>query len=172
METHDRHSVRPGSTARLDALAEAAETLLSELAENYVADKREAKDNGIRVVHVVPRSPACGPLSIGFPETPAIMLRLGRWFATELTACGCDDCRSDPDDPGAELRRLAAAHVEGGLWERVRRGFTGSVLETTLVGAGVRISRQVALSPAEAREARREGFAAAVQWAPWPRRAA
>ena len=64
-----------------------------------------------------------------------------------------------------------SALIEGGLWEQVRRGLTGSWSQTRLIGPDFRAAQQAPLDPAAARAARREGFAAAVQWAPWPRRA-
>ena len=62
------------------------------------------------------------------------------------------------------------ALVEGGLWERVRQGMTGSWSQTRLIGPEINESRETLLDPREARAARRDGFAAPVQWAPWPRR--
>jgi hypothetical protein len=98
-------------------------------------------------------------------------LRLGRWFYEPQPECGCDDCDEDPDELVVGLRLRVSAHIEGGLWERIRRGLTGSWLETRLIGPGLRTSRQAPIDPAGARAARREGFAAPVGWAPWPRRA-
>jgi hypothetical protein len=96
-----------------------------------------------------------------------VVLRLGRWYEDPLTARGSDE---DPDELVVHLRSRALALVEGGLWERVRRGLGGSWRETRLVGPGFSTSREAAITSSEARAARREGFAAAVQWAPWPRR--
>jgi hypothetical protein len=150
-----------GDDAARSDLHDAAETLLDELTAGYVVERREGKEphglETVRTVWIVPRSPAAGPLAISFAEPAGIVLRLGRWFAEQ------------PDAP-EDLRRLVFAHVEGGLWERVRRGLTGSWRETRLIGSGIEIQRQSPLDPAEARSARREGFAAAVSWAPWPRR--
>jgi len=52
----------------------------------------------------------------------------------------------------------------------VRRGVGGSWFESQLIGIGFCERREGQLSTRDAREARRSGFAAAVQWAPWPRR--
>ena len=71
-----------------------------------------------------------------------------------------------------QLRSQASALVEGALWERVRRGVGGSWSEVCLIGRDLNVRRETLLDSAEARSARREGFAAAVQWAPWPRRSA
>jgi hypothetical protein len=143
-------------------LHEAAEELLDELVGGYVVERREGKEpyglETARAVWLVPRSPAAGPLAIVFAEPAAIVLRLGRWFSEQP---------SELED----LRRLVAAHIEGGLWEQVRRGLSGSWRETRLIGAGIEIQRQAPLDASEARSARREGFAAPVSWAPWPRRA-
>ncbi len=159
-------------------LHEAAENVLDELTAHYVVDRREGKEpvrlvpgaEVVRTVRLVPRSPAAGPLSVAFTD-PGILLQLGRWFLEPLPTCGCDDCAEDPAGLVEDLRAHVTAHVEGGLWERVRRGVTGSWLETRLIGPGLRIARQAPIDPVEARAARREGFAAAVQWAPWTRRA-
>ncbi|WP_052359294.1 DUF6226 family protein [Actinoplanes friuliensis] len=172
-------TTRVTDPGRFHVLHEAAETLLDELTERYVVDRREAKEpvgpepgaEVVRTVRLVPRSPAAGPLSIAFTDFPGVVLRLGRWFLEPLPDCGCDDCGEDPALLVTDLRARVAAHVEGGLWERVRRGLTSSWLETRLIGSGLRTSRQAPIEAAEARAARREGFAAPVQWAPWPLRA-
>ena len=160
-------------------LHETAEEILDELTERYVVDRRESKEpigpapgaDVVRTVRIVPRSPAAGPLSIAFTDFPGVVLRLGRWFSEPLPDCGCDGCAEDPAGLVEGLRARVSSHVEGGLWERVRRGVTGSWRETRLIGPGLRITRQAPISPAEARAARREGFAVAVQWGPWTRRA-
>ncbi|MEU7904079.1 DUF6226 family protein [Actinoplanes sp. NPDC049118] len=175
----DRYTIRVTDPGRFYVLHEAAETLLDELTERYVVGRRESKEPAgpepgaelVRTVRLIPRSPAAGPLSIAFTDFPGVVLRLGRWFFEPLPECGCDDCDEDPDELVAGLRLRVAAHVEGGLWERVRRGLTCSWLETRLIGPGLRTSRRAPIESAEARAARREGFAAPVQWAPWPRRA-
>ncbi|MFI7602749.1 DUF6226 family protein [Actinoplanes sp. NPDC049681] len=175
----DHRAVRAGERGRFQVLHDAAERLLDELTERYVVDRREVKEavgpqpdaEIVRTVRLVPRYPGAGPFAITFTDFPGIVLRLGRWFVEAMPDCGCDDCTEDPDELVADLRALSAAHVEGGLWERVRRGMTGSWSETRLIGPGLRASRQIPLDSREARDARREGFAAAVQWAPWPLRA-
>jgi hypothetical protein len=172
-------SSRVSDPGRFLALHQAAEEVLEELTERYVVDRRESKEpvgtapgaGLVRTVRLMPRSPAAGPLSIAFTDFPGVVLRLGRWFAEPLPACGCDDCAEDPAELVEDLRSRVSAHVEGGLWERVRRGVTGSWLETRLIGPGLRTTRQAPIDPGEARTARREGFAAAVQWAPWSKRA-
>lgn len=159
-------------------LHEAAEDILDELTDGYMVDRREGKEptgpapdaEVVRTVWLVPRSPAAGPLAVAFTDFPGIVLRLGRWFVEPLPACGCDDCAADPAVLVENLRLQATAHVEGGLWESVRRGVTGSLLDTRLIGPGLRTVRQTPIDAAQARAARREGFAAAVQWAPWSRR--
>ncbi len=174
----DSFSTRVCDPGRFLVLHEAAEEVLDELTERYVVDRRESKEpvgpapdaEVVRTVRLMPRSPAAGPLSIAFTDFPGIVLRLGRWFCTPMPDCGCDDCAEDPAALVEALRLQALAHVEGGLWERVRRGVSGSWLDTRLIGPGLRATRQAPIDPAEARAARREGFAAAVQWAPWSRR--
>jgi hypothetical protein len=164
---------------RFRVLHSAADELLEDLTDRYVVDRREGTEPlgpepgaaVARTVRLLPRSPAAGPLSIAYTDFPGVVLRLGRWFVQPLPTCGCDDCAEDPAELVAELRAQAAAHIEGGLWERVRRGLTGSWLETRLIGPGLRTGGQLPLDAAGARAARREGFAAAAQWAPWPRRA-
>ena len=47
-----------------------------------------------------------------------------------------------------------------------------SLFESRLIGVGINARREGQLTRADAREARRSGFAAAVQWAPWPPRPA
>jgi Family of unknown function (DUF6226) len=175
----DSFSSRVSDPGRFLVLHEAAEDVLDELTEHYVVDRRESKEpvgpapgaDVVRTVRLMPRTPAAGPLAIAFTDFPGIVLRLGRWFFEALPDCGCDDCAEDPAELVDDLRARVLAHVEGGLWERVRRGVTGSWFETRLIGTELRSARQAPLDPAEARAARREGFAAAVQWAPWPRRA-
>jgi hypothetical protein len=175
----DSFSSRVSDPGRFLVLHEAAEDLLDELTARYVVDRRESKEpvgpapgaEVARTVRLMPRSPAAGPLAIAFTDFPGVVLRLGRWFLEPLPDCGCDDCAEEPADLVDDLRARAAAHVEGGLWERVRRGVSGSWLETRLIAPGLRTTRQTPIDPADARDARREGFAAAVQWAPWTRRA-
>jgi hypothetical protein len=159
-----------GGPARYHDLVEAAESLLDELATRYIADRRETKESLgpephteiARTVWLMPRTPAAGPLAMAFPDSSSgVVLRLGRWFVQTLP--GYDD------DP-AELRKIVTAHIEGGLWERIRRGLSGSILEVRLIGPEITLSRETPVNPADARAARREGFAAPVQWAPWPRR--
>jgi hypothetical protein len=151
---------------------EAAEDLLDELTERYAVDRRETKepfDGGelLRTVRLMPRNPAAGPLAVIFTDAAGVVLRLGRWFAEPVPGEAVKTTEQWVDD----LRTLATAHVEGGLWERVRRGLSGSFAETRLIGPGFESTRQAPVDNAEARSARREGFAAPVQWAPWPRRA-
>jgi uncharacterized protein DUF6226 len=162
-------------TARFAVLHEAAETLLDQLTERYQVRRRETKESVgpeealVRTVRLTPRTPAAGPLAIAFTDFPGLMVRLGRWWAEELPACGCDTCAEDPAELVEVLRTQAIALVEGGLWERVRRGVGGSWFETRLIAVGFCARREGPLTARDAREARRSGFAAAVQWAPWPR---
>jgi hypothetical protein len=161
---------------RFAALHEAAEALLDEFAATYVVERRETKellgpeDPLVRMVRLIPRTPAAGPLAVAFTDRPGLHLRLGRWWGESLPGCACDGCDEDPAALVDLLRAQASALVEGGLWERVRRGVGGSLFETRLIGPGVNERREGQLSAREARDARRGGFAAAVQWAPWPRR--
>ncbi len=156
-------------------LHEAADRLLDELAELHMVERRESKellvaeDALVRVVRLIPRTPAAAPLAIAFTDFPGLVVRLGRWWTEALPACGCDDCAEDPAALVEVLRIQTTALVEGGLWERVRRGIGGSWFETRLIGVGVSARREGPLTAWEARDARRGGFAAAVQWAPWPR---
>lgn len=174
----DSFSSRVSDPGRFRVLQVAAEEILDGLAESYIVDRRESKEpvgptpgtEVVRTVRLMPRSPAAGPLSVAFTDFPGIVLRLGRWFVEPLPDCGCDDCAEDPAALVENLRILVSAHVEGGLWERVQRGVTGSWLDTRLIAPDLRIVRQLPIEAAEARAARREGFAAAVQWAPWSRR--
>ena len=164
---------------RYGALQDAAETLLDEMTRTYVVERREAKESLtagldgplVRTVWLVPHSLAAAPLSMVFTDFPSVILRLGRWYQQSLPSCGCDACDEDPAELITTLRARAAALIEGGLWERVCRGLTGSWSETRLIGPDFRVAQQAPLEAAAARAARREGFAAAVQWAPWPRRA-
>jgi hypothetical protein len=167
---------RVTDAGRYVVLHDEAEALLEELDRLYTVERRETKealaDDGplVRTVWLVPHTPAAAPLAIAFTDFPAVVLRLGRWYQQSLPACGCDACDEDPSALVADLQTQAAALVEGGLWERVRRGLGGSWSETLLIGPDFRASQQAPLTAGEARSARREGFAAAVQWAPWPRR--
>ena len=153
--------------ARSVVLHDAAEALLDELAQAYVVDRRESKEQLgpaealVRVERLMPRTPAAAPLANAFTGAPGIVVRLGRWWVETLpeSACQVD-----------VLRKQVSALVEGGLWERVRRGVGGSWFESRLIGVGVNARREGLLSRRDAREARRSGFAAAVQWAPWPAR--
>lgn len=161
-------------TAHFAVLHDAADTLLDELSERYMVERRETKEllgpdeALVRMVRLLPRTPAAGPLAIAFTDFPGLTVRLGRWWAEVLPACGCDDCGEDPADLIVLLKTQAAALIEGGLWERVRRGVGGSWFETRLIGVGVSARREGPLTPPDARDARRGGFAAPVQWAPWP----
>jgi uncharacterized protein DUF6226 len=167
----DRHAT---DTARFAVLHDAAETLLDELTERYMVERRETKEllgpdeALVRTVRLVPRTPAAGPLAVAFTDFPGLTVRLGRWWAEVLPGCGCSDCDQEPGDLAELLRAQAQALVEGGLWERVRRGVGGSWFETRLIGVGFTGRREGPLTAQDAREARRSGFAAAVQWAPWP----
>ncbi|AEV81409.1 hypothetical protein ACWT_0397 [Actinoplanes sp. SE50] len=157
---------------RFTDLHEAAETLLDELTERYQVERRETKeplglDEALaRTVRLIPRTPSAAPLAIQFTGA-GLHLRFGRWWRESLPICDCDTCADRPGPLTDQLRRHAAALVEGGLWERVRRGLSGSWFEARLIGAGVKADREGPLSAAGAREARRDGFAAAVQWGPW-----
>ncbi|WP_250029149.1 DUF6226 family protein [Paractinoplanes maris] len=163
-------------TARFAVLQDVAEALLDELAERYVVDRRESKellgpaDALVRMERLMPRTPAAAPLAIAFTETPGVALRLGRWWVETLPGCPCEVCDEDPAQLAELLRLQAFALVEGGLWERVRRGVGGSWYESRLIGVGFNARREGPLTRVDAREARRNGFAAAVQWAPWPLR--
>jgi hypothetical protein len=167
-------------TRRYQVLHDHADTLLDALAHTYVVvwrDGKEPLDHDpagplVRTVRLIPRSPAAAPLSVAFTDFPSVILRFGRWYQQSLPACGCDECDEDPDALVTELRTQVAALIEGGLWERVRRGPTGSWSEARLVGPDFRVDQRALLDPSTARAARRDGFAAAVQWAPWTRRPA
>ena len=157
-------------------LHDAADARLDELAERYTVERRETKEllgpdeALVRMVRLIPRTPAAAPLAIAFTGLPGLRVRLGRWWTQTLPECGCADCAEDPARLVAELRAQTKALIEGGLWERVRRGVGGSWFETRLIGEGFQATREGLLSARSARNARRGGFAAAVQWAPWPRR--
>jgi hypothetical protein len=163
-------------TERFAVLHDAAETLLDDLSGRYVVERRETKEplgpDGalVRMVRLIPRTPAAGPLGVAFTGSPGLKLRLGRWWTETLPVCGCDICDDDPAQLIDTLCTQSAALIEGGLWERVRRRVGGSWFETRLIGVGVQAGRNGPLSRAEAREARRGGFAAPVCWAPWPLR--
>jgi hypothetical protein len=162
--------------ARFAVLHEAAEALLDELDRCYVVDRRETKESLgpaealVRMERLMPRMPAAAPLAIAFTDFPGLSVRLGRWWVEMLPGCGCDVCEEDPEQLVELLRTQAYALVEGGLWERVRRGVGGSWFETRLIGEGVNECREGPLTRRDARNARRGGIAAPVQWAPWPRR--
>lgn len=161
---------------RYAVLHETAEALLDKLAAQYVVERRESQEAldpakaPVRVVRLIPHTPAAAPLAIAFTDFPGVILRLGRWYEESFPACGCDACGEQPDDLVADLRTQVDAHVEGGLWERVRRGMTSSWSETRLIGPDFSSGRSAPLDARDARAARRDGFAAPVQWAPWPRR--
>jgi hypothetical protein len=161
---------------RYTVLHEAAERLLDELTTRYTVERREttepldATGDRVRTVRLIPHTPAAAPLAVAFTGFPGVVLRLGRWYQESLPACGCDACDERPQDLIAEMRLQVGALVEGGLWERVRRGMTGSWSETRLVGENFDQGYETPLDPRAARAARRGGFAAPVQWAPWPKR--
>ncbi|MEU4694499.1 DUF6226 family protein [Actinoplanes sp. NPDC023714] len=163
-------------TDRFAMLHDAADILLDDLTELYLVERRETKepfgldDALVRTVRLIPRSLAAAPLAIHFTD-PGLILRLGRWWEETLPTCACDTCDEDPARLVERLRKHTAALIEGGLWERVRRGVGGSWYETRLIGTGVTADREGPLSAAGARDARRGGFAAAIQWAPWQVRA-
>lgn len=157
---------------RFITLHEAADTLLDDLTERYQVERRESKeppglDEALaRTVRLIPRTPAAAPLAIQFTDA-GLRLRFGRWWLESLPLCGCDTCAENPGHLADDLRCHTSALVEGGLWERVRRGVSGSWFEARLIGEGVEADREGPLSAAGAREARRGGFAAPVQWGPW-----
>lgn len=157
-------------------LHDAAEALLDELAERYTVERRETKELFgpdealVRTVRLIPRTPAAAPLAIAFTGLPGLRVRLGRWWTQTLPECACADCAEDAEHLVDDLRTQVKALIEGGLWERVRRGVSGSWFETRLIGEGIKVTHEGLLSSRAARNARRGGFAAAVQWAPWPRR--
>jgi uncharacterized protein DUF6226 len=169
---------RATRAGRFAVLHDTAERLIDKLDETYTVERRETKESLnadgplVRTVWVVPHCPAAAPLAVMFTDFPSIVLRLGRFYRRSMPACGCDACDEDAGALAADLRVQVTALVEGGLWERVRRGLIGSWSETLLVGPDFRVTQQMPLETAVARAARRDGFAAAVQWAPWPRRAA
>ncbi len=161
---------------RYAVLHDAADGLLDELTTRYTVERRESVEplgahaDRVRTVRLIPRTPAAAPLAVAFTGFPGVVLRLGRWHTESLPACGCDACGEEPGELIAEMRTQVEALIEGGLWERVRRGVTGSYAETRLVGPGFSAGGESPLDPREARAARRDGFAAPVQWAPWPKR--
>lgn len=163
-------------TERFAVLHDAADALLDELAERYMVERRETKEllgpdeALVRTVRLIPRTPAAAPLAIAFTGLPGLRVRLGRWWTQSLPGCACADCAEDPGQLVDELRVQTKAMIEGGLWERVRRGVSGSWFETRLIGDGFKAAHEGLMSSQAARNARRCGFAAAVQWAPWPRR--
>lgn len=165
---------RVTNPGRFTVLHEAAEHLLDELTDHFMVERREAKEplgaELYRTVRLVPRMPDAAPLAVAFTEFPSVVLKFGRWYEESLPNCGCDACDEQPDMLVEQLRVQASALVEGGLWERVRRGVGGSWSEVYLIGHDVNVRRETLLDSAAARSARREGFAAAVQWAPWLRR--
>jgi hypothetical protein len=168
-------SARVNGAARFAVLHEAAEMLLDDLTRQFLVERREAKEelpdgSFIRAVRLIPRTLTAAPLVVAFTDVPGVVLRLGRWFRQTLPVCGCDDCAEQPDDLIEKLRSRAAAVVEGGLWERVRRGLAGSWAEVRLIGPDFRIGQRMPLDAQASRAARREGFAAAIQWGPWPAR--
>lgn len=157
-------------------LHDAAEALLDELTESYMVERRETKEllgadeALVRTVRLIPRTPAAAPLAIAFTGLPGLRVRLGRWWTQTLPECACAECAEEPSHLVDDLHTQVKALIEGGLWERVRRGVSGSWFETRLIGEGIKADREGLLSSRAARNARRGGFAAAVQWAPWPRR--
>ncbi len=157
-------------------LHDAAEALLDQLFARHMVERRETKEQVgatealVRTVRLIPRTPAAAPLAVAFTELPGLSVRLGRWWDQPLPACGCDDCDEDPAQLIEVLSTQAAALIEGGLWERVRRGVGGSWFETRLIGVGIHDGHAGPLTRQDARDARRGGFAAPVRWAPWPRR--
>jgi uncharacterized protein DUF6226 len=165
---------RVTNPGRFAVLHDAADSLLDELTDQFTVERRETKeplgDQLHRTVRLVPRTPAAAPLAVAFTDFPSVVMRFGRWYEESLPNCGCDACGEEPDALVGALRAQAWALVEGGLWERVRRGVGGSWSEVRLIGTDLNLRRETLLDSAAARSARREGFAAAVQWAPWPRR--
>lgn len=161
---------------RYAVLHDAADKMLDDLAARYTVERRETREplsptgDPVRTVRLIPHTPAAAPLAVAFTDFPGVVLRLGRWYEEPLPACGCDACGEQPDHLVTELVTQVDALVEGGLWERVRRGVKNSWSETRLIGPGFSAGRSAPLDAREARAARRDGFAAAVQWAPWPRR--
>lgn len=157
-------------------LHETADALLDQLTERYMVVRRETKDllgpdaALVRTVRLIPRTPAAAPMAVAFTDFPGVAVRLGRWWTQNLPRCGCEACGEDPTQLVEELRVQTAAMIEGGLWERVRRGVDGSWFETRLIGEGFNAAREGRLATREGRNARRDGFATPVQWAPWPRR--
>jgi hypothetical protein len=164
----ERYARVTTDAARYAVLHDEAEALLTELGRFYIVERRDGSPD--RTTCLVPHTPAAAPLAVTFTGFPKIVLRFGRFYRQSLPACGCDRCDEDPAMLVADLHTQVAALVEGGLWERVRRGLGLSWSEALLVGPDFRASQEAPLTPGEARSARREGFAAAVQWAPWPRR--
>jgi hypothetical protein len=175
-DPQDDDYTRVTDPGRFAVLHEAAERLLDELTDQYTVERRESKEplggtgEFVRTVRLIPRMPSAAPLAVAFTDFPGVVLRLGRWHEESLPRCGCDACDEQPDDLIGEMRTQVGALIEGGLWERVRRGVTGSWSEARLIGPDVNASRATLLDARTARAARRDGFAAPVQWAPWPRR--
>src|SRR4030095_205787 len=72
-------------TERFAVLHEAAEDLLDDFAERYIVERRESKeqlgaeDALVRMVRLIPRTPAAGPLAVAFNDFPGLTARLGRW---------------------------------------------------------------------------------------------
>ena len=89
----------------------AADALLEELTARYTVERRESKElltagsDGpfVRVVRLIPHTPAAAPLSVVFNELPSVILRLGRWYEQSLPDCGCDACDEDPAELVGEV---------------------------------------------------------------------
>lgn len=165
------------TTDRFAVLHDTADSLVDDLTQRYMVERRETKEHlgadqtFARTVHLIPRTPAAAPLAIAFTGLPGLRIRFGRWWTQSLPDCACPGCEENPERLAEELRNQTEALIEGGLWERVRRGWRGSWFEARLIGVRYRDDRAGPLAPEAARLARVNGFAAAVQWAPWPRRA-
>src|SRR3954471_12295049 len=154
-------AARASDAARFVVLQDAAEALLDDLSRRFLVEWREGKEpvsdgSTVRWVRLIPRTPVAAPLAVAFTDGPGVVLRLGRWFRQSLPGCACDTCAEQPDDLVRQLRGRATALVEGGLWERVRRGLSGSWAEARLIGTDVRASQQMPLDARAARAARRE----------------
>jgi len=70
------------NAGRFAVLHDAADALLDELTERYMVEHRETKEllgpdeALVRVVRLIPRTPAAAPLAVSFTNLPGLTLRL------------------------------------------------------------------------------------------------
>ena len=125
-------------------------------------------------IRLTPTAATAAPIGVAFTTFPSIIVRCGRWFVEPFPSCGCDACDETAEDQGEQLQQIVRDVVAGRFVEKLTIPLWGQARRSWSIGfgpsgegrGGGRVLRR-----ADARALRGNG-PRAVQWQPWPARAA